>query len=224
MNYIAYFRVSTKRQSESGLGLEAQREAVNRYIKSRDTGFIVKDFTEIESGKSNNRPILLSALNHCKLTNSILIIAKLDRLSRCVHFLSGLMRSNVNFVCCDYPDANKLTIHILAAVAEDERNKISERTKAALQAAKARGIKLGNPSLGEVRNSDTSRARERIKQQTNEFHQSLKPIIESIMSEGIRDTKTITEKLNQLGIKSRRGKKLNCSSVRFIIRAVFPNG
>ncbi|GAB5379667.1 MAG: recombinase family protein [Aliiglaciecola sp.] len=223
MNYIAYFRVSTKRQSESGLGLEAQRQAVTRYINSREGGVLVKEFTEVESGKNNNRPILLSALNHCKLTNAVLIIAKLDRLSRCVYFLSGLMRSNVNFVCCDYPDANKLTIHILAAVAEDERNKISERTKAALQAAKARGVKLGNPGLKEVRNSDTSKARESIKQQTAEFHQSIKPIIDSIMNEGIHDIKAITDRLNQLGIKSRRGNKLTCASVRFIVKAVLLN-
>jgi len=148
---IAYYRVSTKKQQVSGLGLDAQREAVERYAKQN--GYqIVGEFQETESGKMHdNRPQLRLAIEQCDLTGAKLVIAKLDRLSRNVAFLANLMETGVGFVACDNPQANELTIHILAAVAQEERRAISQRTKAALAAAKKRGIKLGNPRLAEAR-------------------------------------------------------------------------
>lgn len=140
MKYVAYYRVSTQRQGQSGLGLEAQRAAVKAFA-----GEPVESFTEIESGKRSDRPQLALALAACKRLKATLVIAKLDRLARNVHFVSGLMESSVEFVACDNPHATRLTIHILAAVAEDEARRISERTKAALTAYKARGGRLGNP-------------------------------------------------------------------------------
>jgi DNA invertase Pin-like site-specific DNA recombinase len=143
-NYIAYFRVSTDKQGVSGLGMDAQREAVTRY--AQNCGAILAEYVEVESGKKHtNRPQLTAALAECRKHRAILVIAKLDRLARNVHFISGLMNSDVEFVAVDNPTASRLTIHILAAVAEHEREMISQRTKAALAAAKARGIKLGNP-------------------------------------------------------------------------------
>ena len=135
--FIAYYRVSTKIQENSGLGLEAQKNIVLSYIKNNGNK-IIAEFTEIESGKNNNRPELKKAINLCKEKNACLVIAKLDRLSRNVHFISALMESKVNFICCDMPDASPLTIHIFSALAQWERERISERTKQALQAKKVK--------------------------------------------------------------------------------------
>ncbi len=138
--YVAYYRVSTQKQGQSGLGLEGQQAAVSAFCKP------VESFTEVETGTNKRqRPELQRAIAACKRLNATLVIAKLDRLARNVHFVSGLMESGIEFVACDNPNANRLTVHILAAVAEDEARRISERTKAALAAYKARGGQLGNP-------------------------------------------------------------------------------
>src|ERR1700740_755287 len=144
--FVAYFRVSTDAQGRSGLGLEAQREAVGRHVGAAG-GRIVAEFEEIESGKKNDRPKIAAAISTSRLKRATLVIAKLDRLARNVAFVSNLMEGGVDFVACDNPYATRLTIHILAAVAEHERELISQRTKAALAAAKARGVKLGNPHV-----------------------------------------------------------------------------
>ena len=145
--FVAYYRVSTARQGESELGLEAQRAAVARYLAQAGAGAaLAAEFTEVESGKRHtNRPQLAKAIEQAKRGAATLIIAKLDRLARNVHFISGLMESAADFVACDMPHANRLTIHILAAIAEHEREMISARTVAALEQVKARGTRLGNP-------------------------------------------------------------------------------
>lgn len=139
MSHVVYYRVSTKQQGDSGLGLEAQREMVARHLNGRPA----LEYTEIESGKKADRPVLRKALEVAKASGATLVIAKLDRLARNVAFISSLMDSGVEFQCCDMPHANRLTLHIMAAFAEHEGQVISERTKAGLQAAKARGTKLG---------------------------------------------------------------------------------
>jgi DNA invertase Pin-like site-specific DNA recombinase len=147
--FIAYYRVSTDRQGASGLGLAAQRGAVARFIGA---GQLIAEYTEIESGKRHtNRPQLLAALADCRRQRAVLLIARLDRLARNVAFIANLMESGVDFVAVDMPQATRLTIHILAAVAEHEREMISARTKAALAEAKRRGVTLGNPRLEEAR-------------------------------------------------------------------------
>src|SRR2546429_6057628 len=153
--FVAYFRVSTDRQGKSGLGLEAQRKSVRDYLDGGRWS-LVAEFTEIESGKHNDRPGLVKAPAGCKKQKARLVIAKLDRLSRNLAFIATLMDSGVEFTAVDNPHANKLTIHILAAVAQHEREMISERTKAALQAAKARGKQLGNPRLAEAAKRGTA--------------------------------------------------------------------
>src|SRR3954452_10651825 len=144
--FISYLRVSTDKQGQSGLGIEAQRKAVEDYLNG-GRWELLREYVEVESGKRSDRPQLLAALAHAKATGAKVVIAKLDRLARNVAFISNLMESGVEFVAADMPMANRLTVHVLAAVAEHEREMISQRTKAALAAAKARGVKLGNPQL-----------------------------------------------------------------------------
>lgn len=140
MGFIAYYRVSTKKQGDSGLGLDAQRAAVKNYTKD-----IYKEYVEVESGKNPKRPRLLAAIEECKKTGHTLLVAKLDRLARNVHFVSALMESKVPFRCIDMPEADNFTIHIFAALAEREAKLISDRTKAALAELKKQGVKLGCP-------------------------------------------------------------------------------
>ena len=142
--FVSYVRVSTAQQGKSGLGLEAQQQAVTQHVGDSP---ILAEFVEVESGKSaTNRPQLTAALDLCRKAKAKLVIAKLDRLSRDVHFISGLLKSGVEFVACDNPHANKMTVQMLAVFAEFERDLISTRTKQALAAAKARGVQLGNPN------------------------------------------------------------------------------
>src|SRR5262249_29400720 len=163
--FIAYFRVSTDRQGRSGLGLDAQREAVLRHVGS-NRGELIDEFCEIESGKRNDRPQLSAAIAATKKAKATLIIAKLDRLARNVHFVSGLMESGVDFVAADNPHANKLMVHMLAAFAEHEREQISQRTKDALAAAKARGIRLGRNAAERLAPAYRAEAIERARNQS----------------------------------------------------------
>src|SRR5438477_9726116 len=148
--FVAYYRVSTARQGQSGLGLDAQRQAVCDYLAGQAGSQLIAEFTEIESGKRNNRPELEAALAMCKRAKATLVIAKLDRLARNLAFIANLMESGVDFLATDNPHATKLMVHMLAAFAEHEREQISARTKAALAAAKARGVRLGYPRGGET--------------------------------------------------------------------------
>lgn len=143
MKYVAYYRVSTKKQGQSGLGLEAQRSAVEKFT-SNYSDDILTEFTDIESGKNDDRPELKKAIEEAKRNNAQLIIAKLDRLSRNAAFIFTLRDSKVDFICADMPTANSVTIGIMAVLAQDERERISQRTKAALFELKKQGKKLGS--------------------------------------------------------------------------------
>ena len=140
--YVAYLRVSTQKQGYSGLGLEAQREIIQKYLRDKTP---VVEFVEIESGRKKDRPKLKEALSLCRKTEATLIVAKLDRLARNVSFLSNLLENDVEIVFCDFPQANKMVLHILSAISQYEAELIAARTKSALQAKKARGFRLGNP-------------------------------------------------------------------------------
>ncbi|MGI8711371.1 MAG: recombinase family protein [Acidimicrobiales bacterium] len=204
-DFVAYYRVSTDKQGAAGLGMDAQRDAVARFLGSR--GAIIAEFVEVESGRKANRPRLQAALEECRSHRATLVIAKLDRLARNVHFISGLMESKVDFLAVDMPEANRLTIHVLAAVAEHEREMISQRTKAALAQAKARGTKLGNPRAAEA--AVLARAARVIKkppvQVVRLMHQH------RAAGASLRD---IARELNQLGIKTARGNAWYASTVR----------
>ena len=140
--YVAYLRVSTQKQGYSGLGLEAQREIIHNYL--HDT-IPISEYVEVESGRKSDRPKLKEALSQCRKEGATLIVAKLDRLARSVSFLSSLLESDVEIVFCDFPQANKMVLHIISAISQYEAELTAARTKAALQAKKARGFRLGNP-------------------------------------------------------------------------------
>jgi DNA invertase Pin-like site-specific DNA recombinase len=198
--FVAYYRVSTDRQGQSGLGLEAQQTAVLNYLDGGNWT-MVADFTEVESGKRADRPELTKALAACRKHRAKLIIAKLDRLSRNLAFIATLMDSGVEFIAVDNPHANKLTIHILAAVAQHEREAISERTKAALAAAKARGVRLGNPRLKNVRRV----AVEANRKAADAFAANVRPIIREIQTSGINSFQGIARALAARGVRTARG-------------------
>jgi DNA invertase Pin-like site-specific DNA recombinase len=197
---LAYFRVSTDRQGKSGLGLEAQRKSVLDYLNG-GRWELTAEFTEVESGKRSDRPELDKALAACKKYKAKLVIAKLDRLSRNLAFIATLMDSGVEFIAVDNPHANKLTIHILAAVAQHEREIISARTSAALQAAKARGKRLGNPNLSEARRC-AARAQ---KEKADRHSANILPIIREIQNTGITSLRGIARALAARGVRTARG-------------------
>jgi DNA invertase Pin-like site-specific DNA recombinase len=204
--FIAYYRVSTAKQGASGLGLEAQQEAVRSYLNG-GRWTMVSEVTEIESGKRNDRPALANALALCRVHGATLVIAKLDRLARNVNFISNLMESGVEFTAVDFPQANRLTIHILAAVAEHEAVMISTRTKAALAAAKARGTRLGNPtSLIASRAREGAQASIKVRfAKAAKRTADLLPIIREVQASGTQTLRGIAEVLNSRGIPAARG-------------------
>jgi DNA invertase Pin-like site-specific DNA recombinase len=185
---IAYYRVSTTQQGKSGLGLEAQQEAVRLFEQQ---GYqVIAHYTEIESGKKNKRPELLAALDHCRKKKATLIIAKLDRLGRNVAFIANLMESGVQFKAVDNPHADELMIHLLAAFAQHERKQISKRTKEALAAAKRRGTVLG--ANGSVLGQQNKIA-------ADEFAEKMRPTIETLQQEGFKSVRAICNELNRRG-------------------------
>jgi DNA invertase Pin-like site-specific DNA recombinase len=208
--FIAYFRVSTDRQGKSGLGLDAQREAVTRYVADR--GNIAEEFTEIESGKKNNRPQLAFALAACRKRRAVLVIACLDRLARKVHFISGLMESGVEFVAVDMPHADKFMLHIRAAVAENEGELISRRTRAALAAAKQRGTKLGNPNPSPA----LALANQARQEEANRFADTLRPLIEKLQAEKL-SLRGIAAELNRRSMPTARGKQWQAQQVANVL-------
>lgn len=202
--FVSYIRVSTAKQGRSGLGLEAQRSSIMDYLNGGPWK-LLDEFQEIESGKKDDRPELSKALRLCQLTGATLIIAKLDRLSRDIHFISSLTKAGIEFVACDMPQANKTTIHIFAVIAEQERDFIKERTKAALKAAKERGIKLGTDNLTQERRlMGTHRAAELRKEKALKFASEVYPIIEEFKGKGM-SLRQIAAELNQRHILTARG-------------------
>jgi DNA invertase Pin-like site-specific DNA recombinase len=217
--FVSYVRVSTARQGDSGLGLAAQREAVARHVAGVG-GVLVAEFEEIESGKVNDRPQLVAAMTHARITGTMLLIAKLDRLSRDAHFLLGLRDAGVEFQCCDNPHANRLTIGVLALVAENEREAISARTKAALAAAKARGQVLGNPNgaaaLRRARKGNAAGIAA-VMAKADQHAARIMPVVNAIRAAGAVSLKAIARELNKRGILAPRGGRWEATSVRNLL-------
>lgn len=201
-NFVTYFRVSTARQGTSGLGLDAQRRTVAQYLAGGPKTALA-EFVEVETGKGANalekRPELRKALELCKRSGATLLIAKLDRLARNVHFVSGLMESKVKFVACDLPEANQLTIHIMAAFAEHEARRISERTRDALAAAKVRGVVLGATGPANLKRHTRGR-----QDAATAFSARMQPLLNGFKSQGLTQRAMVAE-LNALEIKTPRG-------------------
>jgi DNA invertase Pin-like site-specific DNA recombinase len=202
MKYIAYYRVSTDKQGDSGLGLEAQRSDVRRFIHPDN---IDLELTEIESGRKHQRPILNEALSLCKIHGATLLIAKLDRLARNVSFVSTLMNSGVKFIAVDMPTATELTIHIYAAMAEDEAKRISARTRAALKVKKDQGYKLGSPQNLTQEARIKAIATIKNKALNNANNQRAKALIQEMRKTGVSLQK-IADKLNSFGYRTSREK------------------
>lgn len=222
---IPYYRVSTVKQGKSGLGLEGQEAAVSAFVAQRGCN-VLATYQEVESGKRADRPQLAKALAHAKRSKATLVVAKLDRLARNVAFLSRLMESGVDFIAIDLEHANRLTIHILSAVAEGEAKAISDRTKAALQAAKVRGMKLGSARPGhwdgreDARLDGLAKAREESKkirtQAADEAYADLLPEMQRLRGED-KTLQQIADALNELGHTTRRGKPWNAVQVMRVL-------
>ncbi|MDJ1505171.1 recombinase family protein [Xanthocytophaga agilis] len=211
--YVAYYRVSTQKQGQSGLGLEAQKRTVEKFCEG---GQILAEYTDIESGKNNNRPELLKAIAYAKSKDALLVIAKLDRLSRNVYFISSLLESRVYFKACDLPEADHFTVHLFAALAEKERKMISERTKAALQSKKEKGFKLGTPA--NLNDQARKKAIETIQKnaQLNEHNIKAKAMALLLKKEAL-SLRQIAARLNELGYVTRYGKPFQATSVKRLV-------
>lgn len=216
---IAYYRVSTEKQGRSGLGLDGQKAAVDAYVRSAGCD-LTAEYTEVETGtkrRLDNRPQLETAIAHAKRTKATLVIAKLDRLSRNVAFISNLMDSGVDFVACDMPSANRMTVQFMAVVAEGEGRAISERTKAALAAAKARGTRLGTNNLtreGGLKGSAAGVAA--ILKARSDAYLYVAPIIANLRSQGM-SLQAIAAHLNSIGETTRSGRPWNPMQVRRVL-------
>jgi DNA invertase Pin-like site-specific DNA recombinase len=218
-NFVSYLRVSTAQQGFSGLGLEAQREAVASYLNGGNWT-LVKEVVEVESGKRNDRVALAGALKLCRQQKATLVIAKLDRLARNVHFISGLMESGVEFVAVDMPEANRFVVHIMAAVAEQEALAISKRTKAALAAAKVRGTKLGGRRVSAERFAEIAAdGRKAWSEMAGKGRASILPVIAKIRTEGATTLRQIAAELNSRGEMTPRGSQWSAVQVMRVLRS-----
>jgi len=221
--YIAYYRVSTKRQGESGLGLQAQRAAVACFIGPAE---LIAEHEEVESGGKADRPALEAALRDCRIHRATLVIAKLDRLARSVAFISRLQEAGVDFVAVDLPHANTFTVQIMAAVAEHERRLIAERTRAALQAAKARGVRLGgrrsNHRIEDHAERGRSRSAEVRAAKAAALASDRIEIVRAIRAEGVTSLQGIARELNRRSIPAPRGGAWSAGQVRRVVSRVEP--
>jgi DNA invertase Pin-like site-specific DNA recombinase len=214
---VAYLRISTDQQRRSGLGIEAQREALSRFAQSEGLD-LVAEFVEVETGKGSDaldrRPQLAAALARARALRCPVAVSKLDRLSRDVHFISGLMTHRVPFVVADLgPDVDPFVLHLFAALAEKERALISGRTKSALAAAKAKGVKLGNPRIEAAR----SRAVASLQAEADRAASNVLPIIAEIRRSGATTLRAIAEALNARGVPTPRGGRWHAMSVRNVL-------
>lgn len=217
-SFVAYYRVSTARQGRSGLGLEAQRKTVTDFLNG-GSWQLLAEFVEVESGKDDDRPQLEQALSTCELSGATLVVAKLDRLSRNLAFLAKLQESGARFVAADMPEANELTIHIMAAVAQAERKAISVRTKEALAAARARGVRLGGNrgNLEDLRKGP-ARSAEVRNRQSAERATKVRRQIQSMAPEP-NSLRQIATELNRRGITAPRGGSWHAAQVRAVLKS-----
>ena len=212
--FISYLRVSTSKQGDSGLGLEAQREAVRRCIGEAR---LLAEFVEIESGKRSDRVELAKALDQCRCTGATLIVAKLDRLSRNLKFLATMLEGDVRFIAADNPSANELTLGILSVVAQAEVRAISDRTKAALAAAKARGVKLGNPRGRPFQAAEIARGRATVKSGADDRAKGLVPVLDDLRASGVTSYAAMARGLSERGVKTARGGRWTPMQVKRIV-------
>ena len=212
MKFVAYYRVSTARQGLEGYGIQAQKDAVARYLASLDCE-LLGSFEEVESGANNQRPKLGAAIQMAKAKKAVLVISKLDRLGRSASFLLQLQESGVDFVACDMPSCDKFSVGILALIAQRERELISERTKAGLAVAKQRGIKLGNPNAATA----LEKAGAAIQQRKQQFAKQTLKIIQEVQSTGITSLMGIADCLNKRGERTARNGRWTAKAVKRVL-------
>jgi len=223
VKYVAYYRVSTQKQGASGLGLEAQHKMISDFM-NYNNGELVAEFTEIESGKRSDRPQLAAAMKYADLVGGKLLVGKLDRLSRDLHFITSLQKSKVEFAVCDLPGCDSFTIHIYGALAQREREMISSRTKAGLQAAKARGVILGTNNLKpELVKEASDKGNKVIKQQAEAFADKVISIVSALRAQG-KSLQFIADELSRLGVQTARGGAWTATAVRNVIVRVEKRG
>ncbi len=204
--FVSYLRVSTQKQGHSGLGLEAQRAAVEGFLNG-GRWKLLAEYREVESGKRADRPQLQKALQHCKVTGATLVIAKLDRLARDAHFLLGLQKAGVKFIAADMPEANEMVVGIMAVIAQGESKMIRERTKAALAAAKARGVKLGNPNGAvHLKGLGNAAAVAAVRVKARRHDKLLADVIKDVRASGCSSLRQIASELNERSIETPRGR------------------
>ena len=211
-HFVTYIRVSTQRQGRSGLGLDAQRAAVKAYLEGNN-GLELASFTEVESGKVNERPQLFAALRRCRQTRATLLVAKLDRLSRNAAFLLSLRDAGVRFVAADLPDMNETVVGILAVIAQHERQAISDRTRAALAAAKRRGVKLGNPDLKAGTKATAKAATQAAQLVAKSRAEELRDVVTEARAQGCVSLRQLADHLNGLSVQTPRGGSWAAASV-----------
>lgn len=218
--FVAYYRVSTKRQGASGLGLEAQKQQVQDYLNGGQWE-LLEEFTEVESGRRNTRPELSKAIEFAQMMGATLVVAKLDRLSRDAAFLLKLRDDDVDFVCADLPDVNRMTVGVLALVAEYEAEQISKRTKAALAAAKARGKKLGTDNSAALRAAGKGNrdAVAKIKADADKQARRKATLVRQLLNDG-KNAGQIAEHMNEIGVPTPRGGRWYDTSVRRLISRI----
>jgi DNA invertase Pin-like site-specific DNA recombinase len=218
MKYVAYYRVSTLKQGKSGLGLEAQQEMVRNFIR-QNGGQLVVEYQEVESGKHDERHQLIKAMRHAHVVGGKLLVGKLDRLSRDLHFITSLQKSQVDFIVADMPNCDSFTINIYGALAQRERELISERTKAGLAAAKARGVKLGKPEnlTKEVADKGRQLGRQQQSNKANRLAAMIRPRINELKNQGL-SLRAIAATLDSEHFKTARGGKWTASSVKNILK------
>jgi DNA invertase Pin-like site-specific DNA recombinase len=212
--WVKYSRVSTKAQGTSGLGLDAQHAALTAFLAARPGDSVVAQFVEVESGRDDSRPQLAAALAECRLRNARLLIAKLDRLSRDVAFISSLMKSDVQFAVADMPGADPFRLHIEACIAEDEARKISARTKAALAAARAKGVQLGGYRGYSISDDARRKGRELRTMKAERRAELLRPLLAKLRKEGHTSYTSVAQALNDLGYCAPRGGGWHASQVQ----------
>jgi DNA invertase Pin-like site-specific DNA recombinase len=215
--FVAYYRVSTRRQSDSGLGIEAQKAAVAAHVKG---GKIVASFTEVESGKRNSRPELAKALRLCRVHRATLVIAKLDRLSRSVSFLASLLEGDVPIIAADMPSADRTMLQFMSVIAEHEARAISTRTRQALAQAKERGVVLGGWKGRDLTDGDRKLATTVLKAQADDRAQALAPVIEELRTVGVTTTTALADALNARSIPTARGGRWHAASVARLVARI----
>lgn len=217
--YVTYYRVSTQKQGQSGLGLDAQKQAVKEFLINC-SGKVIAEFIEVESGKRADRPEFTKAADYAELANATVLVAKLDRLSRDLHFITSLQKRGIKFKLCDLPEIDQLTIHILAAMAEHEARMISVRTKQALAIAKSRGVILGNPLLAIQRNTDVTSANQQRSAKQSIWKAKILKIIDHLeTTEGITTCQAIADVLNKRGLTTIRGAQFSAAIVSRLKRS-----